>query len=417
MLSYLLLRRALPVAIRLLIFFTPQVDAARQPLEIINQARQFNNLPLLSHQTHLQEAASGHVRYMSLNSVVGHDQIPGRPGFTGANCLQRIVSAGYPARFCHENVSFGQSSWRESVEDLFSGIYHRFSFLAFDIDEVGMATSPATSPSQRRETGPYYAYVMGSSALRQMCGGKSSRYGVYGMCRDTRFTVSRAEYENASRFFAKQGPDTVIYPWAGQMDVFPAFVNDEHPNPLPGIDMTGQPVSLQFNPSRFRADQIVVGELRLQDRHGRQVACHPRKDKSTDKENRQFTEYEYAWFPQQPLHWNQAYRASVDFWIGQQKHNKTWTFRTRALPGSCHLELSKQGQRFVVKPNTACTVVLSQQLSVSPIARLSMEYRHGTSGNIKRGTFNTFTCQTSGNATVTVVLRDGQHYLLHLDVR
>ncbi|MCG8476919.1 MAG: CAP domain-containing protein, partial [Cytophagales bacterium] len=287
---------------------TPGVQS-NDGLRLLNEARSQNGLPPVKEQGQLTRAAKSHSYYMAQNQTLAHHEHPGMKGYSGTGCLERVVRAGYSIRMCSENLSMGESSWKESIENLLSAIYHRFNFLSFDVDEVGSAREMGRHRQTDRKL-PYYTYVMSNSLLRRICEAKQSQpSGQYGMCRNQKLVVNTEQYERASQYYFNTGPELVVYPWSGQRQVAPVYVNREIPDPLPGYYVTGQPVSIQFNPRKFRNKKLAVGELVLREAKGRQVSLLPRRDKQTDSINQKFSEYEFAWFPEYPLRWGTQYHA------------------------------------------------------------------------------------------------------------
>ncbi|MCL6270437.1 CAP domain-containing protein [Sansalvadorimonas sp. 2012CJ34-2] len=384
---------------------------ANDVLDQINQARISNGLVPLKLQSQLQKAAQSHAHYMAINQISGHEEELGKGGFTGAGCSERVMAAGYASGKCSENISYGQALWRDSVENLFSAIYHRMGFLCFDFDEIGMAADKSAFKAKTSEHPAYYAYVMGNSFLRAACSQKSVSAGFYGMCRDRELVVNQYEYEKAENELFRKSAGMVIYPWDNQRDVPPAFENNEHPDPVPGIEITGQPVSVHFNPHLYRNKKIVVESFELWDQNNNTVALLPQKDKVSDSLNGIFTDFDFAWFPERPLLWDSLYNAQLVYKVNGISHKKEWSFRTRSLPFSHKIVVNHPGQKNHVKAGVEYAVILSPELSHSRIMSLKLEGCYaGDKCSVKAHNFNVASVIQRGSTTLTFRLHDGTHY-------
>lgn len=299
-------------------------DEAMDALRFINKARA--GLHPLKYHPLLSKAAWHHSRYMAVNRERGHKEQKDLPEFTGETCADRLASAGYPSRMYVENLSSGQASWEQSAEDLMSAIYHRLGFLSFYIDEIGLAKSPALP---KRASKMFYSYVMGYSGFRNLC--KQEMSGdVEGICSDSQITVDARELYKAKDKATSTSTELVVYPWPGQEDVEPSFINNEQPSPLPGIGQSGQPFSIHFNPVKLRGKSITVLKAELVDEMGETVTLLPEMNQKTDPNGR-FTEFDFAWFPEETLKGNAQYAVQLLIRVGRNISPVGWTFRTRQI--------------------------------------------------------------------------------------
>ncbi|WP_281647111.1 CAP domain-containing protein [Parendozoicomonas sp. Alg238-R29] len=291
-------------------------------LEFINKARA-GLQPLRPHPL-LTETAKNHSHYMALNNDRGHQEKEGYPGFTGKTCSDRMAFSGYPSRLYIENLSTGQSSWENSVQELMSAIYHRLGFLSFYLDEAGFAKAVSSNGIK-----PFYSYVMGYSGYRNFCE-QGITGNLEGMCSDVNITVDESELYNIGYGAALGSADYVIYPWQGQRNVPPVFLNNEHPAPLPtSKNITGQPISVHFNPAKMSGKTITITRFVLTDDQEREVTLLPRLDKTSDI-NRVFTAYDFAWIPKQPLKTNAHYMVRLTAMIDHYPFSMSWSFYTAA---------------------------------------------------------------------------------------
>ena len=138
---------------------------AENSLDIINQYRQAVGLSTLRHSSVLAKAAKNHAVYLSkINSKKiksledAHGERVGKAGFTGESVADRVKYSGYPHQRVSENISMGNNNESESIELLMSGIYHRFGFLGFSINELGYGIVDKV-----------YVYDMGRHDISSMC--------------------------------------------------------------------------------------------------------------------------------------------------------------------------------------------------------------------------------------------------------
>ncbi|HZV66945.1 MAG TPA: CAP domain-containing protein, partial [Telluria sp.] len=71
-------------------------------LNWINYRRGQIGMPVLAPNAVIAKAAQGHADYQKLNNDITHDEVAGKPGYTGSDLLQRLNAAGY---------SFGNNSY------------------------------------------------------------------------------------------------------------------------------------------------------------------------------------------------------------------------------------------------------------------------------------------------------------------
>lgn len=140
------------------------------PLGYLNQVREAAGMPRLQWQSALADAAQAHSDYLAANPIPesgfhggsAHRESPGLQGFTGVFPAVRALAQGYPHRQVLENVSSGDAQSKSTpaaaIDGLMSAIYHRFGFLDFSIDELGIGSR-----------GSQFTFLMGRSDLRLMC--------------------------------------------------------------------------------------------------------------------------------------------------------------------------------------------------------------------------------------------------------
>lgn len=114
-------------------------------LETVNAMIGHCGYPRLSSVRDLTKAAQAHVDYIALNGYQGgHEEIPGRPGFTGVTFSDRIVAAGGTSERAYnasEGVGgFGGLDTRYTT-GLVSAPYHQASLLS-QWTEIGIGNAP-----------------------------------------------------------------------------------------------------------------------------------------------------------------------------------------------------------------------------------------------------------------------------------
>jgi hypothetical protein len=298
-----------------------EIHEAFAELNIIREAM---GMPTMQENPALKKAAQMHADYLVRHRVSSHLEESALKGFSGTKPMDRALRAGYMSRFTGENLSTSNPNARESVDGLFSAIYHRFGFLNLAFDEVGIGIAQDKKDARNSA----FVYLMGNSEMGRLCSQKSfhgaGRY-VYGICADTKHRVQAKAYEKARNDIKGRNPKIVVYPYDGQEDVPPVFY-DEHPDPLPEYDVSGFPVSVEFNDRFFRKVDLI--SFRLYAADGSEVTPVRLLDKHSDP-NKELTRRQFALLPLERLAYGTVYRAEVVYRHNRKKHTVTWSFTTR----------------------------------------------------------------------------------------
>ena len=159
----------------LMLLLSQTVGQAVQPelenaYSYLNEIRRQAGMVTFSRQSALQEAAMNHADYLHRNrnkidlsqANQGHLEKKGFPGYTGRTPGERARHAGYPVIEVLENISSGENTSRASIDGLMSAIYHRFGFLDFGVNEVGIGIHQA-------EKNEIHVYNMGNSNVTAIC--------------------------------------------------------------------------------------------------------------------------------------------------------------------------------------------------------------------------------------------------------
>ncbi len=305
----------------------PSADPVVEGVEArlyLNSLRQKAGLPSFYGNESLEKAAASHASYLAKNRTDGHYQAPALPGFSGKTPADRAVKAGYPSRMVKENLSSGNIDFKDSVDGLFSAIYHRFGFLDPVMDEIGIAY--AEDAYGRR----IYVYDMGNYGVAGLCSEEErftkGRY-VTGICAQSDKKISSSRFEKVLDTNRKQSKDIILWPYEGQDDVPPAFF-EEIPDPLPGYSVSGYPISIVFNELHFKRVKVVSFRL-YSEGSGEEVPV--RLMDSANDPNLLLKKNQFAIFPLERLDYDTNYTAVVNLTSGSKSFERKWHFRTRSF--------------------------------------------------------------------------------------
>ncbi len=205
-------------------------DTATDGLNWFNYRRQMLGEPLLARTVSIDTAAQGHSRYQQLNDLITHDQIQGKPGFTGATVGDRLTAAGY--RFARNSYAYGEvisstsdQSGFNAAEELIAAIYHRFAIFEPLFRQAGAGS--AVSNSGRT----YFTVDMTADGLTPALG---------------------------------KG-NFLVYPADQQRSLPTKFDSDfESPDPIPNRNTVGYPVSIHADIT----STVTVGSFSIAPRGG-----------------------------------------------------------------------------------------------------------------------------------------------------
>lgn len=143
-----------------------------------------------------------------------------------------------------------------------------------------------------------------------------------------------------------KAPELVLWPADGAHDVPPAFFVEE-PDPLPDLEVSGYPLSLQVNPTRVA--EVVLQRFALYRVRGERLQAIDAVrllDQESDP-NSVLDSHSFALFPLQRLDWGARYQAEVELTLDGTPRRVSWTFTTRGTDMPV-LTASAQSQRFTV---------------------------------------------------------------------
>lgn len=303
--------------------------SARSALNSIREAMGMNSL--LQNDL-LNIAAQGHADYLVANRASSHYEREGNPAFMGVKPVDRTLLANYASKHVSENLSTHTSNAERSIDGLFSAIYHRFGFLSFGIDVIGVGVTQ----ERKHPSNSAFVYVMANSALARLCHEESfhgsGRY-YYNICKDSSKHIGDKAYQEALNSIKKYNPEVIVYPYDGQIEVPPVFY-DESPDPLPNHEVSGFPISIAFND--YYISKVTLLSFKLYDDKNHEIEDVLLMDKSNDP-NQRFTDKQFALFPLQRLDYNKEYRVEVNYRVGHKNHALRWYFQTQKPTEALHI--------------------------------------------------------------------------------
>jgi hypothetical protein len=168
-------------------------------------------------------------------------------------------------------------------------------------------------------------------------------------------------------------PAFVAWPPGGATGIAPAFFVEE-PDPLPTIDVSGNPVSVQFNPAHVdRVTDLRLALTRIDVDPPRPLTDGLLMDHRNDP-NGILSPLEFAWFPFARLDWGATYEVLLDAVIDGTAERYRWEFSTAGddLPV---LTLDGDSKSFRVEPGRPYLLYLPPTATHAMTAR-STRTRH-----------------------------------------
>ena len=302
----------------------------KEALAYLNSLRKGAGLIPFTSQKNLILASKNHANYLINNHSIGHYEESNRSGFTGTFASQRIAYSGYHTPLVIENVSSHNRNYKESIDGLMAAIYHRFAFLDFQGDEIGIGINQ--NSYNKHQTA--FVYNMSSHALNQLYFKEDK--------------PSKQALNSALNRYKNKNPKVITYPFDKQEDVPPVFFN-ELPDPLPNHDVSGFPISIAFNQSHFK--EIRVLRFELFDKKKRLVKKTKIYNQETDL-NKRLNKFSFVLFPLNRLEWNSTYSVTFVAIVDSKMVEKQWSFKTRTYDMPLH-KVSNENKTIDVKLNKA----------------------------------------------------------------
>ncbi len=287
----------------------------REAFYYLNFLRTSAGLNFLFQNDYLDKASFNHSQYLVKNGVFGHFQDRSLPFFTGRRPLDRVYHVGYKSTQIIENISSNAKNYKESIDGLFSGIYHRFAFLDFSVSEIGIGVVF----DKLNVNNNAFVYDMGNSQLNKLCFEQKNSCVL-----DKKIELPYQKFISAINWKKISNPKVVVYPYANQKDV-PTSFYQEDPNPVPFYDVHGFPISIQFND--YYANNIEIQSFELFDAENRRINSIF-IDAMTDI-NQLFKNGEFAIYPIEKLNNDSCYHVKVSYILNNRFFFKEWFFFTQ----------------------------------------------------------------------------------------
>lgn len=313
----------------------PKIDAQyeeREGLTYLNHLRTHAGLVPLKENPSLKQSAKNHANYLIVNQKIGHHEEHNRSGYTGEYGSERSIHAGYQSALIIENVSSNNLDHKTSIDGLMSAIYHRFGFLDFHINEIGIGVLQ----DQQNRFRSAFVYDMGNQELNQLCAQNmppsSSQHTVHEVCANPQQQLSKKAFFHAIYSNHTQNAPMVVYPYPNQTNIPPAFY-EELPDPLPEHSVSGFPISISFDESRFKKVELL--SFQLFDEHHHAITDVLEYNQTNDP-NQRLKKFEFALFPLQRLAWASQYHVEVTYRADGTLGKKVWSFQTQKFDIPLH---------------------------------------------------------------------------------
>ena len=329
----------------LLIFFTTLLFA--NPINLLNQYRNQVGLNPLKENRYLNIAAKKHAYFMYKNNVISHYESKKYPYFFGVTPFERAIKAGYSSSLIVENISKGEKDYKNSIDDLFSAIYHRLGFLNFNIDEIGYA-----------KVGKFFVYDMGNSIVANECKLKSFHIrGYVGICKNKKKLIPLTIYTK----LISKNPKVILWPYPNMQNTPTVFYN-ETPDPLPNIDVSGYPISISFNPYYYKKIKLI--DFRIDGIPYKVIT-------KTNDVNHKLKYNQFVLFPLKRLDYNKMYYIHARFLADGELKIFNWQFHTEKPKNI--LEVT-HNQTFYIKPNIKYSIYFKPVSKQDVITNFRYQY-------------------------------------------
>ncbi len=387
-----------------------------QAYAYVNTLRQRAAMINFTQHTQLQQAAFNHANYLADNAQTGHDEVDFITGFTGYTPSDRVIAAGFASRSVGENLTTGNAHSIESIDDLFTAIYHRLGFLSFDYQLLGIGIAHQRDNSLHTA----YVYEMGNQGLNDFCAaGVSSSISVgtffTQVCADKNLKIAQAEFDQAIEAVRRQNPNIVVWPPRNGQDTPPAFF-EEDPDPLPDHSVSGNPLSIQFNPLYFTRVTLKSFKLFRND-NNQQISNTRLLDQNTDP-NKKFSALEFALYPLDRLDWNTEYRAEVHYSTDTSNETLNWTFTTRNLNLPI-ITTPAQGEHFTQAAQSGeFTVYIPPNAALQQISGFNSRFSSDLDTHIDfidRNTLKISVNSANLGNTLSLNIGNNQSFTIHFD--
>ncbi|MDM5271821.1 CAP domain-containing protein [Sulfurovum sp. zt1-1] len=310
-------------------------------LDYLNTVRQNSGLIPLKENKLLNRAALSHANYLVLQQKLGHIEQYNHKGYTGKTPAERVVYFGYPSKDVMENIAVNTKNGITAIDDLLAAIYHRFVFLSIDKDEIGIGRA---STGKFKPIKDAYVFNLGSSKLNALCQKVyvplNQVIYLQNVCKDGKALIPQALYEENQNEIKSQNTKVVLHPYPGQKEVMTVFYNEE-PDPLPDYDVSGYPISVQFNDRYVSSVQLT--SFRLFDDKHREIVQNRVFTYENDPQ-KYLKKTQFALMPLKRLEYATTYRVEFEAEVDGERYQKSWKFTTKRFNDTLYRITNKTTQ-------------------------------------------------------------------------
>mgnify|MGYP006287691445 CR=1 FL=1 len=347
----------------------------------------------------LERAARNHAIYLKENNFYSHLQFADKPHFTGVKPGDRAIAQGYHTHYVTENFSSGGKDPLKSVDGLMGAIYHRFGFLDFTKDEIGIALIPSGNQY-------WMVFNMGNRGINKLC-----QFAIHtgqeesfrDLCKQVRL-VSAKKVRTLEAETARLNRAVIQWPPDQARGIPPAFY-DEIPDPLPAADLSGYPVSLQFNPVLYNQIELETFTLTTQENQPVEPVFLMKKHNDP---HRILNRHQFALFPLKRLKWGTTYHARVRYRHNGLSHKLDWTFTTKVLPYPVFV-IAANAEALMIRPRQTYAVYFPPSDRHPYVESLSVEAPYSVQVSVEWEDRNTLLLSANGERCQPVLFRLDHH--------
>ena len=378
-----------------------QVTTITDVYDYLNELRNSAGMISVAKNELLALAAKNHTDYLVSHNSFGHDQIEGLSGFTGFSASDRANEVLYFSRNVGEGIAAGKNA-NNAIDNLFSAIYHRFTLLHPDFNEIGISAKVKTdSPSM------ILVHNIANSELNRLCQeAPSTGSGIHftNVCSDdTRLAAT--EYNQTLMNTRSLNEELIVWPPVDGKNIPPVFF-EETPDPLPDYSVSGYPVSVQYNSTS--ADEFILNAIYLyEDATNERVTSTRLLNGDTDP-NQSFSDNQYALFPLQRLSWDTQYRVEISYSINGISGSKNWTFQTQ-MPAKDVIEIKQNQTNFNLSNGVKTAVYIPPNNPFDTLQSVNVTSPEGVHVEMEIFDGNTLLINASSatGGAITITLNDG----------
>ena len=282
-------------------------------LDYINSIRIHSGAGRLKYSKTLSYAAKKHAIYLKTNHEFGHSESRKKINFFGAMPWNRIVNAGFGSKAVVENISFGERSYRTSVDKIMATVYHRLAFLDTKVDSLGFA-----------KFRNIYVYDMGNSKITSLCkqSFSSSVSVVQNLCKDRNKQLPLKLFRDALNKTKSNSNSIIKYPYSNQKNVSVSLAS-ERPK-FTYKKACGLPISVIFNNYYYKRVVIKKFELKVGNSIVPSKIVTFRNDRA-----KKLKKGTFVLLPLRKLKHNTKYSVVLNVVTNGKGKNISWSFTTR----------------------------------------------------------------------------------------